>query len=40
MLKPEDVADTVWECISKPSNVYVNDVMIRDALQMEGIWNI
>ena len=40
MLKPEDVADTVWECINKPSNVYVNDVMIRDALQMEGIWNV
>ena len=33
MLKPEDVAETVWEVVNKPSNVYIQDVMIRDQLQ-------
>ena len=33
MLKPEDVALAVWESVDKPTNVHVNDVLIRDALQ-------
>ena len=33
MLKPADVAETVWETINKPTNVYIQDVMIKDQLQ-------
>ena len=33
MLRPEDVAVTVWETINKPTNVYIQDVMIKDQLQ-------
>ena len=33
MLKPEDVAMSVWESVDKPPNVHVNDVLIRDAIQ-------
>ena len=33
MLRPEDVADTLWEVVNKPSNVYIQDVMIKDQLQ-------
>ena len=33
MLKPEDVALSVWESVDKPANVHVNDVLIRDAIQ-------
>jgi len=33
MLKPEDVALSVWQSVDKPGNVHVNDVLIRDALQ-------
>ena len=33
MLRPEDVAETVWDVINKPSNVYINDIMIKDRLQ-------
>lgn len=33
MLRPEDVAESVWEAVDKPNNVHVNDVLIRDAIQ-------
>ena len=33
MLRPADVAETVWETINKPNNVYIQDVMIKDQLQ-------
>ena len=33
MLRPEDVAETVWETVNKPSNVYIHDIMIKDQLQ-------
>ena len=33
MLRPDDVAVTVWETINKPTNVYIQDVMIKDQLQ-------
>ena len=33
MLRPADVAETVWETINKPTNVYIQDVMIKDQLQ-------
>ena len=33
MLRPEDVAETVWEVINKPSNVYIHDILIKDKLQ-------
>ena len=33
MLRPEDVAETVWDVINKPSNVYIHDIMIKDRLQ-------
>ena len=33
MLKPEDVAVSVWESVDKPANVHVNDILIRDAIQ-------
>ena len=33
MLKPEDVAVSVWESVDKPANVHVNDVLIRDSIQ-------
>ena len=33
MLRPEDVAVTVWETINKPRHVYIHDVMIKDQLQ-------
>jgi len=33
MLSPEDVAQTVWESVNKPSNVYIEDVMIKDEFQ-------
>ena len=33
MLRPEDVAGTVWETVNKPSNVYIHDIMIKDQLQ-------
>ena len=33
MLRPEDVAETVWSVINKPSNVYIHDVLIKDQLQ-------
>ena len=32
MLRPEDVAESVWEAVDKPNNVHVNDVLIiRDV---------
>ena len=33
MLRPEDVAETVWEVVNKPSNVYIHDILIKDKLQ-------
>ena len=33
MLQPEDVAEEVWRVVSKPRNVCVNDVLIRDSIQ-------
>merc|ERR1711874_687 len=33
MLRPEDVAESVWESVNKPANVYVHDVMVKDSLQ-------
>lgn len=33
MLRPEDVATSVWETVNKPANVYVHDVMVKDSLQ-------
>ena len=33
MLRPEDVAETLWEVVNKPSNVYIQDIMIKDKLQ-------
>ena len=33
MLRPEDVATSVWECVNKPANVYVHDVMVKDSIQ-------
>jgi len=33
MLTPEDVAQSVWEVVNKASNVCINDVLIRDAIQ-------
>ena len=33
MLTPRDVAETVWEVVNKPPNVYIHDVMIKDQLQ-------
>ena len=33
MLTPGDVAETVWEVVNKPSNVYIHDVIIKDQLQ-------
>lgn len=33
MLRPEDVAISVWESVNKPANVYVHDVMVKDSLQ-------
>jgi len=33
MLRPEDVAISVWDCVNKPANVYVHDVMVKDSLQ-------
>ena len=33
MLRPADVAETVWEAVNKPTNVYIHDVMIKDQLQ-------
>ena len=33
MLRPEDVAETVWEIVNKPSNVYIHDILIKDKLQ-------
>ena len=39
MLSPEDVAQTVWESVNKPSNVYIEDVMIKDEFQNMKIWN-
>jgi len=33
MLRPEDVAETVWEVVTRPTNVYIHDVMIKDQLQ-------
>ena len=33
MLRPEDVANSVWETVNKPANVYVHDVMVKDSLQ-------
>ena len=32
MLRPVDVANSVWECVNKPANVYVHDVMLEDSL--------
>ena len=39
MLSPEDVAQTVWESVNKPSNVYIEDVMIKDEFQNMKVWN-
>ena len=33
MLRPEDVAETVWSVVNQPSNVYIHDVLIKDQLQ-------
>ena len=33
MLRPEDVAETLWEVVNKPSNVSIHDIMIKDKLQ-------
>ena len=33
MLRPVDVANSVWECVNKPANVYVHDVMVKDSIQ-------
>ena len=33
MLRPADVAETVWEVVNKPLNVYIQDVLVKDQLQ-------
>jgi len=33
MLRGEDVAEAVWSVVTKPDNVYIEDVLIRDSLQ-------
>ena len=33
MLRPEDVAETLWEVVNKHSNVSIHDIMIKDKLQ-------
>ena len=33
MLNPGDVADTVWDVVNKPDNVYVEEVMIKDMFR-------
>lgn len=33
MLAPGDIADTVWDVVNKPDNVYVEEVMIKDMFR-------
>ena len=33
MLRGEDVARTIWQTITMPANVYIEDILIRDSLQ-------
>ena len=33
MLNPGDIADTVWDVVNKPDNVYVEEVMIKDMFR-------
>ena len=33
MLRGEDVARTIWQTVSNPANVYIEDILIRDSLQ-------
>ena len=33
MLNPGEVADTVWDVVNKPDNVYVEEIMIKDMFR-------
>ena len=33
MLSPGDIAHTVWDVVSKPDNVYIEEVMIKDMFR-------
>ena len=33
MLAPGDIANTVWDVVNKPDNVYVEEVMIKDMFR-------